>query len=351
MVGLFEDHNLLREQLPRVLFHFYVEIEVTGSHTQFYDKFEYRHYCAVILEHMWSLPRCQQNMIEASKGEEFTRFVNMLLNDTIYSVDEALGNLEEIRQLEAEEATWSSLPAEQQASKRKRLEQIGGSCRYHIQQSNQLLDMMSYLSTKIRDPFLEDGMQDRVAAMLDGMVDRMAGPKCKDLKVRDPWKYKFDPKQMLGKLVRIFLHFASEDRFISAVAAEDRFFSSNLFRRVIRILRRETIISPVEIDDFEAFLGKVETSATSSADDDELLKDAPEEFFDPIQYSIMKDPVRLPTSGNIVDRSTIKRHLLSDHTDPFNRMALTEDMLEPVPELLARIDEYRQEMLKQRNAS
>jgi hypothetical protein len=43
----------------------------------------------------------------------------------------------------------------------------------------------------------------------------------------------------------------------------------------------------------------------------------------------MRDPVRLPTSGVVVDRSTIARHLLSDQSDPFNRMPLNESMLEP----------------------
>ena len=40
--------------------------------------------------------------------------------------------------------------------------------------------------------------------------------------------------------------------------------------------------------------------------------DIPEEFLDPLLGSIMKDPVLLPTSGNILDRLTIKKHLLND---------------------------------------
>lgn len=43
----------------------------------------------------------------------------------------------------------------------------------------------------------------------------------------------------------------------------------------------------------------------------------------------MRDPVRLPTSGVVMDRASIARHLLNDETDPFNRAPLTEDMLEP----------------------
>jgi len=45
--------------------------------------------------------------------------------------------------------------------------------------------------------------------------------------------------------------------------------------------------------------------------------------------TVMKDPVRLPSSGAIVDRATIKSHLLSDSKDPFNRLPLTIDDVIP----------------------
>ena len=43
----------------------------------------------------------------------------------------------------------------------------------------------------------------------------------------------------------------------------------------------------------------------------------------------MVDPVKLP-SGNVLDRSTIKRHLLNLRSDPFNRQPLSLDMLQEV---------------------
>lgn len=44
--------------------------------------------------------------------------------------------------------------------------------------------------------------------------------------------------------------------------------------------------------------------------------------------TVMNDPVLLP-SGKIMDRAIITRCLLNSSTDPFNRQALTEDMLTP----------------------
>jgi len=43
---------------------------------------------------------------------------------------------------------------------------------------------------------------------------------------------------------------------------------------------------------------------------------------DPLMYSLMKDPVTLPSSKTNIDIATIKAHLLSDPSDPFNRVPL-----------------------------
>lgn len=46
------------------------------------------------------------------------------------------------------------------------------------------------------------------------------------------------------------------------------------------------------------------------AAEEELYADAPDEFLDPIMGTLMKDPVILPSSKNIVDRAVIARHIL-----------------------------------------
>lgn len=58
----------------------------------------------------------------------------------------------------------------------------------------------------------------------------------------------------------------------------------------------------------------------------------------------MKHPVKLP-SGAIVDRSSIARALLSDPVDPFTRAPMTLEMVEEVPDLKQKIDEWIQEKM------
>ena len=64
---------------------------------------------------------------------------------------------------------------------------------------------------------------------------------------------------------------------------------------------------------------------------------------DPLLYTLMSDPVILPTSKTSVDRSTIRSHLLSDPNDPFNRSPLKIEDVIPNTELLARIQAFKDE--------
>jgi len=74
--------------------------------------------------------------------------------------------------------------------------------------------------------------------------------------------------------------------------------------------------------------------------EEEMFENAPGDFFDPITSTLMRDPVILPASKVTVDRSTIARHLLSDHTDPFNRAPLTMEEVTSDTDLVKRMQEW-----------
>jgi len=80
-------------------------------------------------------------------------------------------------------------------------------------------------------------------------------------------------------------------------------------------------------------------------DEEEAYDDAPEEFYDPLLATLMEDPVELPSSKTIIDRKTIKQHLLNDAHDPFNRSPLTFDQVVPRPDLKEQIDDYKAEKM------
>jgi hypothetical protein len=69
------------------------------------------------------------------------------------------------------------------------------------------------------------------------------------------------------------------------------------------------------------------------------MADAPDEFLDPLLSTLMRDPVRLPTSGNIVDRSTIAQHLLNDETGALRatRYEMHDTILDMITDSIRRV--------------
>lgn len=77
------------------------------------------------------------------------------------------------------------------------------------------------------------------------------------------------------------------------------------------------------VPDLKDFAVRVSKAAKLQHQEDELLAEVPDDFLDPIMSTLMTDPVRLPSSKQIVDRSTIARYILltpatqySHHTEP-----------------------------------
>ncbi|KAK9939050.1 hypothetical protein M0R45_015759 [Rubus argutus] len=127
--------------------------------------------------------------------------------------------------------------------------------------------------------------------------------------------------------------------FLQLPSKDGRSYNDQLFSAVVDVLRKNCEDGRI-IQEFAELGSKAEAAASEALDTEAVLGDIPDEFLDPIQYTIMKDPVILPSSRIAIDRSVIQRHLLSDNTDPFNRSHLTTDMLKPDNELKERIQEF-----------
>lgn len=87
-------------------------VESTGSSSEFYDKFSIRHHISVILKELWKDLHHKIAIIEHSKSKEFVRFVNMLINDTTFLLDESLNclkSINETQQLMKNRPEWEAL--------------------------------------------------------------------------------------------------------------------------------------------------------------------------------------------------------------------------------------------------
>ncbi|XP_038903925.1 probable ubiquitin conjugation factor E4 isoform X1 [Benincasa hispida] len=354
---LFEGHQLSLEYLVRNLLKLYVDIEFTGSHTQFYDKFNIRHNIAELLEYLWQVPSHRNAWRMIAKEEEkgvYLNFLNFLINDSIYLLDESLNKILELKELEAEmsnTAEWERRPAQERQERTRLFHSQENIIRIDMKLANEDVSMLAFTSEQITAPFLLPEMVERVASMLNYFLLQLVGPQRRSLSLKDPEKYEFRPKELLKQIVHIYVHLArgdSENIFPAAISKDGRSYNEQLFTAAAVVLNRIGEDGRI-IQEFIDLGNKAKDAASEAMDAEATLGDIPDEFLDPIQYTLMKDPVILPSSRITVDRPVIQRHLLSDSTDPFNRSHLTADMLIPNEELKARIEEFirSQELKKQ----
>ncbi|XP_078281132.1 ubiquitin conjugation factor E4 B isoform X1 [Rhinoraja longicauda] len=336
---MMENHPLATKQLVPALMKFYTDVEHTGATSEFYDKFTIRYHISTIFKSLWQNVAHQGTFLEEfNSGKQFVRYINMLINDTTYLLDESLDSLKRIHEVQEEmknKERWDALPRDQQQSRQSQLTQDERVSRSYLALGAETVDMFHYLTKQVQKPFLRPELGPRLAAMLNFNLQQLCGPKCRDLKVENPEKYGFEPKKLLDQLTDIYLHLDCP-RFAKAIADDQRSYSKELFDEVISKMRKAGIKSTIAIEKFRLLAEKVEEIVTKNARAEIDYGDAPDEFRDPLMDTLMNDPVKLP-SGTIMDRSIILRHLLNSPTDPFNRQHLTENMLEPVPELKERI--------------
>eukprot|EP01053_Blabericola_migrator_P006185 Blabericola_migrator_1__6184@NODE_311_length_10068_cov_114_952505_g254_i0_p1_GENE_NODE_311_length_10068_cov_114_952505_g254_i0NODE_311_length_10068_cov_114_952505_g254_i0_p1_ORF_typecomplete_len1131_score253_54Ufd2P_core/PF10408_9/1_9e102Ubox/PF04564_15/8_5e21MH1/PF03165_16/0_46_NODE_311_length_10068_cov_114_952505_g254_i028506242 len=322
--------------------------------------------------------------------EEFERFIHYFASNTSWVLEEALQSLAEVKKREKKEGaeavdvdaairsrhprhsgreaegsdaeraeaerlaqemegtrTVSDMPFEELAQHCKSLMEAGGL-------SLKVLKLLVEGSTDfIRH---SEVLLTQMVLYLNNCLNSLVGPRCLELKVTNFEAYNFKPRELLATLAFIYVKLAKDsntgmaDEVVSTIAAEDRFFKMELFVKACGILQREGIVSRDLLEDFRSLSKALtEKSAESKLFDDLLADDVPAEFMDPLMAEIMKDPVLLPSSGVIVERRVIERHLISDEFDPFNRAPLKKSELVPQPELKERIQEFIRTRQEQRS--
>ncbi|KAI6129728.1 ubiquitin elongating factor core-domain-containing protein [Pisolithus croceorrhizus] len=157
-----------------------------------------------------------------------------------------------------------------------------------------------------RAPFMMPEIVNRLAAMLDYNLEALVGPNTN-----------FNPRHLLNDILQVYLNLSDEEEFARAVANDGRTYKPELFETAINKARKISLKPESELEQLHAFAIKI-----------------------PLMYTLMRDPVTLPSSHVVIDRATIKSHLLSDAKDPFNRSPLSFSEVLPNPELKARIDAF-----------
>ena len=283
----------------------------------------------------------------------FVRFVNLLLNDVTYVLDESFDSFNKIhdlqKQLNSPDAAQMDPNAKQE--KEEALLAAQGKAKSYMNLTNETVDMLKLFTEALADSFTMPEIVQRLADMLDYNLDAMAGPKRLNLKIDNPQEYGFNPKQLLSALVDVYLNLRDKESFQLAVARDGRSYKPENFENASAIMSRYALKSTTDINTWNKFAATVKEVKEVDDQEEEDLGEIPDEFLDPLMYSLMSDPVILPSSKVSIDRATIRSHLLSDPNDPFNREPLKIEQVIPNSELKEQIENFKAEKKKEKQVA
>ena len=232
--------KIVLNNLASVMMTFYVQVEVTGSHTQFYDKFNIRHDLQTIFKHMWQVPSLQDTIVAFSKSsqQDFLKFISLVLNDANYLLEEALKYLHEAKTTEEQLRNRNDPDADYQQMEAEHARREG-AIKSFLQLAKETIHLLSSFTQRIISPFLLPEVIDRIPGMINYYFVELA-EKAETLLVDNPEKYQFNPDQLLGQLVDVYLNLNNKT-FIDAVGREGRSYKHSTFVKVANILRSSGI--------------------------------------------------------------------------------------------------------------
>jgi ubiquitin conjugation factor E4 B len=338
------------DNLLHALMKFYIEVESTGAHTQFYDKFNIRYEIFQIIKSIWSNLIYRDHLeVEAEVNLDFfVRFVNLLLNDVTFVLDESLSAFLQINDLSAQLKNATNMDQAVRSEKEEALAAAQAKAKSYMQLTNETVSMLELFTRALADSFTMPEIVQRLADMLDYNLDAMVGPKSSQLRVDNREEYGFNPRALLAEIVDVYINLRDKENFVFAVARDGRSYKPANFDKAATILRTFHLRSSDQIQLWTELAERFKRAKEIDDQAEEDLGEIPDEFLgmlspsnglwnplanlprsDPLMYTLMQDPVILPTSRVSIDRSTIRSHLLSDPNDPFNRAPLKMEDVVP----------------------
>jgi ubiquitin conjugation factor E4 B len=284
------------------------------------------------------------------------QFVNLLLNDVTFVLDESFTAFTDINEISRQlRSDPDASDQTERQEKEEKLQAAKGKAKSYMQLTNETVAMLKLFTEALADSFTKPEVVQRLAAMLDYNLDALVGPKKSNLKVDNPEEYGWNPKAMLAEITDVYLNLKDKDSFVNAVATDGRSYKPENFATAMNILSKFALKSSEQLRDWEQLADWIKAANVDYELEEADLGEIPERYEDPLLATLMEDPVILPTSKAVLDRSTIQSHLLSDPHDPFNRAPLKIEQVIDNEELKQEIKAWKAaklaEMKAQRNTA
>lgn len=112
-----------------------------------------------VLRYLWSLPQHKSAWLDFAKSQghdtgDYVKFCNMLINDSIYLLDESLKKLSELKEKETlvgDPARLNAIPQREQQDLRAEMDQVGRTLRSLLIFAECSINLMTMTTEEVSD--------------------------------------------------------------------------------------------------------------------------------------------------------------------------------------------------------
>lgn len=132
-----------------------------------------------------------------------------MINDVAHLMDESRTDLAENHEIQSETADTEASTQQSMQYRQEREEALRGlepQTSTFIQLANSTVEILKMFTAETKELFMAREIVDCLAAMSDYNLDALANPRCRNMIIKNPEKYRFDPKHLLGNILQVFLN-------------------------------------------------------------------------------------------------------------------------------------------------
>lgn len=197
-----------------------------------------------------------------------------------YVLDNSLTALAEINKIqhELESEAAATMTPQEKAEKEKALIKSERDATLYMSLGNETVTMLKLFTSAIPNAFVMPEIVNRLAGMLDYNLEALVGPKCKSLKVRNPEKYRFNPKALLSEITDVYLNLRDFPPFVEAIARDGRSYKPELFTELQGVLKKNNLKGTPDIAALAKFAAMVEETKRREDEGEEELGEIPDDY-------------------------------------------------------------------------
>ncbi|OHS93356.1 hypothetical protein TRFO_40351 [Tritrichomonas foetus] len=319
--------NTVIELMYPAVVQFYSRLQMTGTHSEYYDKQNMRPSCVKLITFWLEHQECREYFQKNYNKDANRQFLFYLIEDTTFYVSNCLNAFIQIQEMKKNNENQESMQ----------------SIRHELEndfiRSKLWMKLLVSIAQFAPFAFKDDSIVMKFPQFVLFVLQKASEPN--GLYIDNPEEIKYDPNYFLTAFANLASLLTYDQEVVSTFANENIGYRNGLIDSVLAALNR--LPRTQEYEDvtrrFSVFADLLKNIAAQNASIEINIDDAPEEFIDPILYVLMTDPYRLPT-GTVIDKSTLDQVIMNGLKDPLTTVIFKLEDVKPDTELKKRIDEW-----------